>query len=563
MRQIMRLFVVGGLLAAGVQPAFAQQAGSISQPVVQALPAQGSQTLNAALARLGRNPQDVGALIDAGNAALVLGDVDAAVGFFSRADQIQPNSPRVRAGLAAALVHNGNPYDAIPLFAEAEAAGGMDPQLGAERGLAYDLVGDNATAQKYYRAVLAVAPNDEATRRLALSLAISGDRIGMENTLAPLLFRGDKSAARIHAFALAIAGRSEEAVSIAYRVMPQDLAAGISPYLRYLPRLTRAQQAAAAMFGHFPRAAEIGHDDPRVLRYAPPEHVATAETTLIPQGEPLGSKGGRGSQEKDKKAKKSKEPVLAVAIPPRVMPPDFNPRREESEAPSGLTALRPVIAKPAPAPAVPIPQPRPVVVAVAKPVSLPPPTIIAPQPAVSVPTSTMAKAPAPVTLNTFDLGQVGKPAAVATPVKPPPAPVAQPAKPPSFAEAFGDIGAPQAKPVPSSGAVDVRKLAAARAKAETAAKPAHPSRIWVQLGTGRDKSALGFTWRGLTKDNPEVLRGKSPSITEWGRTNRLLTGPFETEAAASAYLNKLKKAGVDAFLWTSPAGQVVDPISAR
>ncbi|MEO7248182.1 MAG: SPOR domain-containing protein, partial [Novosphingobium sp.] len=115
----------------------------------------------------------------------------------------------------------------------------------------------------------------------------------------------------------------------------------------------------------------------------------------------------------------------------------------------------------------------------------------------------------------------------------------------------------------SSGAVDLRKLAAARVKAELAAKPAHPSRIWVQLGTGRDKTALGFTWRNLVKDSPEVLRGKSPAITEWGRTNRLLTGPFETEAAASAYLNKLKKAEVDAFVWTSPAGQVVDPLGAR
>lgn len=559
MRPLLRHFALCGLLASGAQTAFAQQNGSISQPVVQALPGQGSQTLNAALARLGRNPQDVGALIDAGNAALGLGDVDAAVGFFSRADQIQPNSPRVRAGLAGALVHNGNPYDAIPLFAEAEAAGGMDPLLSAERGLAYDLVGDNATAQKYYRAALALGPNDEATRRLALSQAINGDRTGMEATLAPLLFRGDKSAQRIHAFALAIAGKSEEAVSIAYRVMPQDLAAGISPYLRYLPRLTRAQQAAAAMFGHFPRAAEIGHDDPRVLRYAPPEHVATAETTLVPRGEPLGSKGGRASQEKERKVKKGKEPELAIATPPRVVPPDFNPRREESEAPSVLT-------KPQPAIVTPPPTPRPAVSAVAKPVIVPPATVIVPAPTNVTPPQPAATSPAPalsVAANSFDLGQVGKPAALAKPVVPPPVPIARPAKPPSFAEAFGDIGAPQAKPVPSSGAVDVRKLAAARAKAEAAAKPAHPSRIWVQLGTGRDKSALGFTWRGLIKDSPEVLRGKAPAITEWGRTNRLLTGPFETEAAASTFLNKLKKAGVDAFLWTSPAGQVVDPISAR
>ena len=34
-----------------------------------------------------------------------------------------------------------------------------------------------------------LAPNDETLRRLALSLAISGDRRGMESTLSPLLQR--------------------------------------------------------------------------------------------------------------------------------------------------------------------------------------------------------------------------------------------------------------------------------------------------------------------------------------------------------------------------------------
>ncbi|MFX8485436.1 tetratricopeptide repeat protein, partial [Acinetobacter baumannii] len=91
------------------------------------------------------------ALIDAGKAALGMGDVDAAIGFFARADQLSPNNMRVKAGLAGALVRSENPYDAIPLFAEAEKAGALDAALTADRGLAYDLVGDNATAQRHYR----------------------------------------------------------------------------------------------------------------------------------------------------------------------------------------------------------------------------------------------------------------------------------------------------------------------------------------------------------------------------------------------------------------------------
>jgi len=197
---------------------------ALAQPTVQTVAGGGSRTLNAALARLARDPRDLSALIDAGNAALQMGDVDAAVGFFGRADQLSPNNMRVKAGLAGALVRSENPYDAIPLFAEAERAGVMDPALLSDRGLAYDLVGDNGTAQRYYRQAIAAGPSDETARRLALSQAIAGDRSGMEATLTPLLQRQDKAAWRTRAFSLAILGRADDAIAIANQTMPAGLA---------------------------------------------------------------------------------------------------------------------------------------------------------------------------------------------------------------------------------------------------------------------------------------------------------------------------------------------------
>src|SRR5690349_2400471 len=80
---------------------------TVSQPVVQPLPSSDGMTLDAALGRLARDPRDISALIDAGNAALTMGDVDAATGFFRRADQVSPGNPRVKAGLAGAMVRNG------------------------------------------------------------------------------------------------------------------------------------------------------------------------------------------------------------------------------------------------------------------------------------------------------------------------------------------------------------------------------------------------------------------------------------------------------------------------
>jgi len=133
------------------------------------------------------------------------------------------------------------------------------------------------------------------------------------------------------------------------------------------------------------------------------------------------------------------------------------------------------------------------------------------------------------------------------------------------ADAFSDLGRPTVSTVPAPGAVDVRRLAAARpaeaAKPAKPAAPAQPSRIWVQVATGRDKQALAFDWRKLAREEATVLRGKKPYLAAWGQTNRLLTGPFETEASANAFLAQLRRADVEgAFLWTSPAGQVVDAV---
>ena len=280
------------------------------------MPASDSMNLNAALARLGRNPRDLSALLDAGNAALGIGDVDAANGFFTRADQVSPGNPRVKAGLASALVRSGNPFDAIPLFVEAEAGGGMDNRAALDRGLAYDLVADNAGAQRFYRQALMSGANDEAARRLALSLAIAGDRKGSDMALAPLLMRQDKASWRTRAFALAILGQTEEAVAVVNATLPPSLAGGIAPYLRYMPRLSPAQQAAAANFGIFPRASEIGQDDPRIAALSTNRKrptIAGTDASLVPQGAPLGRRESREAQRQREDAERQRRRELARA----------------------------------------------------------------------------------------------------------------------------------------------------------------------------------------------------------------------------------------------------------
>ena len=539
------------------------QAPSVSRPVVQAVPDAGSRQLNAALVRLGRNPRDAEALLDAGRAALAMGDTDAAIGFFRRAGQVLPADGRVKAGLAGAYVRNGDPFSAIPLFEEAERAGLTTAEMLLDRGLAYDLVADNARAQGFYRraAEAGVGPlADEATRRLALSLAMAGDRRGSEAALAPLLARQDKASWRTRAFALAILGQPEEAVAITRNTMPENLSTAMAPYLRYMRTLTRAQQAAAANLGTFPRASEIGRDDPRVALYAPPVRVAAAEPRAA-SSQGRNSRNRRNAQHAaSQPAPRAAVPVVASASP--AMPASAPAGQELPPIDQPATTSAPASAPPlATAPAAPGPAPTTL-----------PVRAVTPAPAVSIPVAaapTVQRAPLAAAAPQA-VAPTPAPAAATTPT-PVPAGTPAPARRPRLADAFSDfVVTPARETSPPPGAVDIRRITPARDRAAieaaqraAAAKalPSHPSRIWVQVATGRDKAALAFDWRRMTRQNDTVFKGKRAFTTAWGQTNRLLTGPFESAAAANAFIAQLRRADIDgSFVWTSPAGQVVDAI---
>lgn len=259
------VFVAG--LALPSAPAAIAQEETVSREVVQALPSAEVTALNHALKRLAINGRNLDALIDAGNAALALDDADAALGFFGRALEVSPDNAQVKLGMATVFMRSERPVDALRYYTEAEQSGAPADMLASDRGLAYDLLGENAQAQKSYQTALAKENNAETRRRLALSYAISGDREGFNSTLRPLILEKDVAAYRARAFGLAILGDMNEAKGLVTTVIPRDLASRIIPYLEFMPRLTKAQQAAAANLGIFPKAAEIGRDDPAIIAF--------------------------------------------------------------------------------------------------------------------------------------------------------------------------------------------------------------------------------------------------------------------------------------------------------
>ena len=263
-------FLTGALaipLAGLGAPVVLAQEEAVSREVVQALPSPEVTRLNHALKRLSINSRNLDALTDAGNSALALGDFDAALGFFGRALEIEPGNVPVNLGMASIYMRTEQPIEALRYFARAEQSGASTDAVASDRGLAYDLLGENTRAQESYKIALSQGGDAQTSRRLAVSYAISGDRAAFNTTLRPFVLEKDVAAYRARAFGLAILGEINEAKGLVTTVIPRDLSSRIIPYLEFMPRLTKAQQAAAANLGLFPKAAEIGRDDPLIIAY--------------------------------------------------------------------------------------------------------------------------------------------------------------------------------------------------------------------------------------------------------------------------------------------------------
>lgn len=99
-------------------------------------------------------------------------------------------------------------------------------------------------------------------------------------------------------------------------------------------------------------------------------------------------------------------------------------------------------------------------------------------------------------------------------------------------------------------------------KPEPKAKP-EPSRIWVQVASGANEESLNRAWNSVVAKAPAAFKGKTGWSLPVRATNRVLAGPFKTNAEAQAFVNTLAKSDVSAFVFTSEAGQKVTKLAAK
>jgi hypothetical protein len=163
----------------------------------------------------------------------------------------------------------------------------------------------------------------------------------------------------------------------------------------------------------------------------------------------------------------------------------------------------------------------------------------APKAAAPAPSAAPAKkTPAPARISSsMAAANAPKPASSSAAAKKAPAP----AKP--------DSGPAAAKPGPAK-------------KAPPPAAPKEPSRVWVQVAGGADKTALPRTFANLKTKAPKLLGARTAWTTPLNATNRLLVGPFESTKEAQAFVNELAKLDLSAFAWTSEAGQKIERLAA-
>lgn len=554
-----RALILVAALGLPAAPVAAQYAVTQSDP---------GTSLAGALRTLSSEPRNFQALIAAGRASLDMGDTQAAAGFYGRAEEVSPQSPVPKIGMGAAMTAMGDARGAMTYFDRASALGSPQSLLAFDRGLAFDLLGQQSKAQSDYRAAMFGAQADEARRRLALSLAISRDIKGAAATLEPLLVRRDAAAVRTNAFVLALAGDREGARRTIDATLP-GAGARFEPFFRLLPVLRPDEKAMAVHLGEFPKDA--------AQRYASAERISSSPVLSIgnvARTEIDPPRRNAQVQVSPPKNAKTKPPVTLAAKNPEA------PRRavREAAAPSTYFAMtRPtldpsryaskrrkpeaaVVASPKKA-AEPDPEPRP---GFSNddllPVGEPPE---AAEPLVPVNAgATLNRDGEPVL--TAEAETPPPPSTPKLEIKPPPAskPKVEVAKL-DWSKTKAKSQAEADKPRQKAEAGKPKPKVAADKPKEAAKKKAPASPYFVQLASGANADRMGVEYKKIKAKKPGLFAGRSAQVTNGKDLFRLVVGPFKSRDDSGAFVNQLAKAGIDGFTYTAPDGMTFEKIATK
>ncbi len=488
-----------------------------AQALVQAIPGTtDADRLGDEMRKLASNPRDVDALIRAGDLSMGLGDLSGAAALFARAEKINPRDGRVKAGMASILVRSERPGEALRYYAQAESFG-LDPRnFAADRGLAYDLTGQQDRAQRDYRVALRSAPDDETLRRYALSLGISGKPELAVQQLDPLLLKSDRGAWRARAFILAMNGDVAGAEKIATTMMPAGTAQGLQPFFQRLPSLPASDRAFAVHFGEV-------HATPARLadaRMAPPLGVLAADPTapvmlaaVTPQPAVAATTGRKGKRDRRSQPERVQMAAARAAAPAKSLPAPSSP-------------ILPVARTPTTAPA-PTPYAAPVQLAAApmQMVQAVPPRAMQPTPQPTYRTPAAEANPVlAATIQTSPSSPVSVPPTSVPPTSVPPVSVARVTPAPSAARALPTGVATQAAAIPAG----QTRIDPTRVANTLAASAAAPPSVSTQPATRQNSAQQPLV------QQPAPIQAASVATPTPGFSNSPTVTPAVPTAIAAA-----------------------------
>jgi tetratricopeptide (TPR) repeat protein len=548
------------------QPRMTPAAQSYSRAPAQA---NSGYELRGYLRALAANPNSLEALIGAGRSALASGDAEASLSFYGRADQISPRNARAKAGMAAALAHLGQPQTSISLFAQAVALGAPEGEIADDRGLAFDMAGDPSRAQRDYAVAMRYRDEPALRRRMALSLAISGQREAALRLIDAQLRRNDRAAWRTQAFVLALTGDYAGANLTAQLMMPAGTAQAMAPFFARLPALSAAQKARAVHLGQFPNGGVLSAAGP--ARAAPADPGALAMAMSGSSGPVAARTGPRvaaaaraDAQSPRSTPRRRPDTIIDSSDPYNLRNRSAAVPRQQTPAPQSATSRQPTALQPQS-------QPPPAVVARWT------DTAAASEPA---PSLNIQPRPPPITQPLYSPpAQIGSSTAIQSPSPPAPQPSATTSAQPGSIEPLSpsiqmaSAESAEAQPSTPAQAMPIRSTLAdiaavinalplephaASTRAPEASFVAHPSRHWVQIAGAANRAGLPAEFARLRGLAPDELARRSAYTTPLRFTNRLLVGPFDSDREAQAFVNQLAARNVAAFAWTSPAGQEIE-----
>ncbi len=259
-----------------------------------------------------------------------------------------------------------------------------------------------------------------------------------------------------------------------------------------------------------------------------------------------------------------------------------------AQSPMAAGSQPPIAATPPAASVPPAVQPAPAAVAIPGPVNASAPPISGPLAAtgaaVSAPSPAAQQGPMP------DGGAVAAAASVTTapstvaaiapaPSSPPPTPSDPapsspiPATPFNLDAVIQSIEVPESERTARVAAVDLKAIQRTQARAAQDAavkdkartdpkKPVDVARIWVQVATGNE-AAMGGDYGRLARKSPDLFKGKDGWTSPWGKSSRLLVGPFADTKAAKKWEADFRKTGGSGFVWQSESGTPVKKLGSK